>query len=85
MPPSSNHIGIVTAGDLKVGDSVAERDRYLFEVVRIERTAKMTTLYLASDFSLTSRFHKDKGGVAKTLLSSSKVYCVRKDINKVAA
>lgn len=74
----SSNIAIAKAGHLEVGDQVAEADGFLFEIVKIDRTSAMTTIYLASDFSSMRKFHKCNGGVPKTMRSSTKVYCVPK-------
>ncbi len=73
---------IFKAGDIKVGDQIAEADGFLFDVVEVvHETPKTITVRLCSDFS---SFHSHwtvkpdgtPGGILKTFRKSTKLYGV---------
>jgi hypothetical protein len=67
---------IVTAGQLVVGDQVAEADGFLWTIREIERSksGRTITLVLVSDFSSFRSHWSTESGARKTLRASSRVY-----------
>ena len=69
---------MIKAGDIKVGDLLAEADGFLFEVAEImKETPKTITVRLVSDYSSIPQHWRANGGVKKTFRKTTMVYGIQ--------
>ena len=72
---------LIQAGDLAVGDQLAEADGFLFDVGAIVKTTPHTiTVRFHSDFSSFRNHWHDGPGVEKTFRKSSMLRGIKKEV-----